>query len=398
MVQDRMEKLEIGLKNLESFILELVLLAYPLLLISGNIRVSPHYLIIVLGILVGIASFILLTGRLDSTALRLILTLLVAGPLYFIGMPLTVSILIYVYTIWRMNVNFGPERSTRWNFLFINIIVFACFFVFTRIYLLEPGATEINQVNVRLFLYTTIIFIVLRYSGIILLNRHISNYKLGATNKVFFMIMGVGLATYLVVYYSIETIRTAIIASFSFMFGSIFNKFAETLMPTIQQLELPESKNDEIHEEDFIYPILNEETNYSVYIAIVVIVLAVAVLILISRRQKKGQMSIHRKTYQFMSKGRKEKKHIANEENEYSLLQNDVRAAYKRFENDAISAKYPRSTGETVKEWFYRMSWGQDAQLFSTYDKARYGSSTITDSEVKQFINELKKIKEIYFV
>ena len=80
------------------------------------------------------------------------------------------------------------------------------------------------------------------------------------------------------------------------------------------------------------------------------------------------------------------------------MLQNDVRTAYKIFENDATTAKYSRYTGETVKEWFYRMSWGQDEQVFSTYDKARYGSLAITESEAIRFINELKKIKKNNFL
>lgn len=396
MGQGRIESVGIRLKNFESFILELILLAYPLLLISENIRVSPHYLIIALAILAGIGSILLLDGKLDTTITRLILSLLVAGPLYFIGLPLTVAIIIYVYTFWRMNVNFGPERSTRWNFLFINTIAFASFYLFTRIYLLKTVAIEVNKVNVIIFLLTTILYIVLRYIGIILLGRYSSDFKLGENNKVFAAIMGVGLATYFAVYFFMESVRTAIIDIFAYLFGGLFKSIASALLPTIEQVEIPENKIGEV-EEEVIYPIMNEETNISVYLLIAVVVLAVIMLVLIIRRRNVRDFSTNVKAYNFLSFGRRKKQPVTEKENDYSALTSAVRAAYQSFENDAITAKYPRYSGETVKEWFIRMNWAQDEKLFAIYDKARYGAMTVTEEERHLFVSELKKLIRITF-
>ena len=74
-----------------------------------------------------------------------------------------------------------------------------------------------------------------------------------------------------------------------------------------------------------------------------------------------------------------------------------MRAAYKDFEQAATTAKLQRYTGETVKEWFSRMQWGQHEILFGTYEKARYGSFSITDEESREFIKELEKIKSKFF-
>ena len=67
------------------------------------------------------------------------------------------------------------------------------------------------------------------------------------------------------------------------------------------------------------------------------------------------------------------------------------------FEKDAIAAKSPRFTGETVKEWFSRMGWVQNDALFDTYNKARYGSFSITEEEGRQFVSNLQEIKNKYF-
>ena len=49
-----------------------------------------------------------------------------------------------------------------------------------------------------------------------------------------------------------------------------------------------------------------------------------------------------------------------------------------------------------VKEWFSRMGWGKNENLFSTYDKARYGAMTLTEEEGRRFVEDLNKIREKY--
>ena len=73
-------------------------------------------------------------------------------------------------------------------------------------------------------------------------------------------------------------------------------------------------------------------------------------------------------------------------------------AAYKEFEEEAQFSQAPRLSGETVKEWFSRMDWGQNDVLFNTYDKVRYGSQTVSVEEGNHFIAELDKIRNKYFV
>ncbi len=44
------------------------------------------------------------------------------------------------------------------------------------------------------------------------------------------------------------------------------------------------------------------------------------------------------------------------------------------------------------------MGWGKNDDLFVTYDKARYGSMTLTEEEGKKFVDDLNKIKDKYFL
>ena len=233
MDQRQIDGISFRLKNVESFILELILLTYPLLLISENLLVSPHYLLFILSIGVGMASYLLFHITRYSIFLALILSLFLALPFYFIGIPLSMTVVIFMYTCWRMHANFGLQRNSRWNFLAINTIVFTIFYFITRNYLPKAHATELNQVNVLLFLITIILFIVLRYITILIVGRRLPEFEWLEASKVFAAIMGVGIATYLIVYYLLEPVRNAVLAILGFLFGGLFMFVSAAITPFI---------------------------------------------------------------------------------------------------------------------------------------------------------------------
>ena len=414
MDQRQIDDISFRLKNVESFILELILLTYPLLLISESLRLSPHYLLIVLAIAIGTACYLFFSINRYSIYMGLFFSFLLALPFYFIGMSIPILVFIFMYTCWRMHANFGLQRNSRWNFLAINTIVFTIFYFITRSYLQKAHATEINKVNVLLFLLTTILFIVLRYLTILILGRRLPKFEWLETSKVFAAILGVVIATYLLIYYLLEPVRTAVLSFMGFLFGGLFMFVSAAITPFIdyvidwldylrwkkfQEMEPPILNFDDDADEKLEILSSSADVNIGVYIVIGAVIIAAIVLLYMNLRQKRhGYDESDGPAYKVRLFGRNEKEKTDNEQvYDYSVASNAVRTAYQRFENDANKAKYPRFAGETVKEWFSRMDWSRNNDLFITYDKARYGSITLTEEEGKQFVNDLNKIRDKYF-
>ncbi len=374
---------------------------------------SPHYLLIVLSIVVGIASYLFFYMKRYSIFMGLIFSFLLAMPFYFIGTAIPVTVFIFMYACWRMHANFGLQRNSRWNFLAINTIVFTVFYFITRSYLLKAHATEINKVNVLLFLMTTILFIVMRYITTLILGRRLPEFDWKETSKVFAAIMGIGIAAYIVIFYLLEPVRNAALAVSGFLFGGIFMFVSAAITPFIDYVidwldylrwkeyqEMPTPILNFEDDADEKLTILSSSTELNIwgYVVGMTVIAAVIVLFMIYRKRQRVYAESESLSYKVRLFGRGDKKKPDIEQvYDYSIGSNAVRAAYQRFENDAHEAKYPRFAGETVKEWFSRMGWGKNEKLFSTYDKARYGSMTLSEEEGRRFADDLNEIREKYF-
>jgi hypothetical protein len=411
--QRQIDNISFRLKNVESFILELILLSYLLLLISENLLVSPHYLLIVLAICIGTACYLLFQIKRYSIFMGLLFSLLLTISFYFIGMPMPMLVFIFMYTCWRMHANFGLQRNSRWNFLAINTIVFTIFYFITRSYLQKAHATEINKVNVLLFLLTTVLFIVLRYITILILGRRLPKFEWLETSKVFAAILGVGITTYLLIFYLLEPVRTAVLAILGFIFGGLFMFVSAAITPFIdyiidwldylrwksyQEMEPPILNFEDDAEEKLEILTSSTELNIGVYIIIGAAIIAGIVLYLNFRQKQHEYNQSGGPAYKVRLFGRSDKKKSdVDQVYDYSIASNAVRTAYQSFENAAHEAKCPRFAGETVKEWFLRMGWGKNENLFVTYDKARYGAMTLSEEEGRRFVDELNEIREMYF-
>ena len=412
MEQERIERDGIRLKNFESFILEIVLLAYPLLLISEKVLVAPHYLIIIFAIVAGIGSSILFSRISYSVLIGLGISFLIAIPFYLLGMPLIIFVILFVYVFWRMHTNFGLDRLVRWNFLLINTVTLTIFYFITKSYLLKAHAAEVNKVNIIMFLMTTVLFIVLRYVVILLVGKRLPDFQFGEASKVFGALIGLGIATYLIIYFFIEYVRDAVITVFAFLFGGLFMMLAAAVTPFIdwaieyrdylkyrnyQEMKVPDfiledGRMDEIRTISGPF-----ESSIGVFISVSVLLIAIVILIVILRKRKLVSVSTEPSIFSVRSFGRKKKEVELEPAYDYSMATNAVRSAYQNFENEATAASYSRFSGETVKEWFRRMGWAQNENVFGTYDKARYGSNSITEEEGRQFVKELQNIKTDFF-
>ena len=255
--------------------------------------------------------------------------------------------------------------------MLVNTIVFTCFYFFTRSYLQPAHALEVSKVNIALFLITTALCIVIRFVVMWLAGRQFPEFSLKELSKVFVALIGAGIVTYLFVYFLTVYIRTAIIAVFTFLFSGLFYLFGKGITPAIDALvdlrdrikfagyldEEPEVAVGDFQMDEKHSFFGDGIVNLDLVISILIITAIVVVFIFIARKRKVSTSSMRGPSYILKSLGRKkdEEKLVYD----YSLATNAVRDAYKSFEQDALNAKFHRFTGETVKEWFSRMGWGQ---------------------------------------
>jgi hypothetical protein len=380
------------LKNAESFSVELLLLSYPLLLLSGDIAISPHYLLLVLSVIAGTGIYFLLNAFTYTVGIGLMVSLFVSMPLFIIGMPLAPTILVGAYTFWRIHTNFSSERHARWNFMAVNTIVFTVFYLITTIYLLQPEKTEFNQVHVVLFIATTVLYIILRYIVVMITGKWVPNFQFKEVHKMFGSVLGIGTVTFITVYYFIESFRSVIINVFIMLFGNLFKKTA-SLLP---EVELPNQAipEDEPLDEVLIeMPTSSDQINLGLFITIIAIAVAIILVIMILKKRKITIEIMKMPSYSFRPFGLNKRTVIKNQDLNLLSTTTVVRLAYQEIEKDADLAKSSRLASETVKEWFHRMGWEQDNQLIMTYDKVRYASLTISEEESRQFVETLNKIK-----
>jgi hypothetical protein len=217
----------------------------------------------------------------------------------------------------------------------------------------------------------------------------------------------------LLIYYLLEPVRTAVLAVLGFIFGGLFMFVSAAITPFIdyvidwldylrwknyQEMEPPILNFDDDADEKLEILSSSADVNIGVYIVIGAVIIAAIVLYMNFRQKRHGYDESDGPVYKVRLFGRGDKKKTDVEQvYDYSIASNAVRTAYQRFENDAHKAKYPRFAGETVKEWFSRMDWGKNGNLFATYDKARYGAMTLTEEEGRRFVDDLNEIREMYF-
>ena len=390
----KVEGNELVLKNTESFSTELFLLTYPLLLISGDILIPPHYLLIILAIISGIGLAFLFQRISYTIQLGILLSIFISIPLFFIGTSVAVVCIVTAFVFWRIHANFSSERHARWNFLSINTIVFTFAYLFTAIYLYQPAKSEFLHVHVQLFIFTAILSIVIRYIVIITTRRGTATIQFKEVNKMFSQLLGIATVGFLVVYYFMESAFSLMVGLVTFLFGDLFKKGA-SLLPDIHfQEQTNFKKSEELEEtEELQLPISSDSIDLGPFITILAVIIVIIFVIVLIMNRKISIGKPLKLNYSLKTFGIRKKQQVLNDESDHLVTANAVRLAYQDFEKGAHLAKSSRLAGETVKEWFMRMEWEQDNQLIMTYDKVRYGSLTITDEESRLFVESLNKIK-----
>lgn len=407
------ERLQTHLKNTEKVILELLLMCYPLLIIAEDAKIPAHYLTIGLAIVLPmIASYWFYTKTFSIGSVG-IFSAAFALIMYMNHLPVVLAVMIFVYTFWRIYENFSDRTKYHWNFLAVHLAVFTAFYFITRSFMLKPKAAEVLPTMMYLFLFFTLLYIVLRYSIILMMTRYQEGVGMVETNRIFLLITGASVATFLTVFFLIETVRTVVIGAFTFLFGGILMGILKIITPlydyivdyldylryrAYKEMEPPEITfvEFEMHEERSF--LTNASVNFGPIASLLFIIIMIVVFIWYVKSRGRQQNTEETKIAKVKSLGRK-KSELKKKKWLYSepTVSDQIRTAYQQFEKDAKTADYTRFSSETVKEWFERMKWQADGVVFEVYEKARYGSNAITDEERHHFLNILEKIKENNF-
>ncbi len=127
MDQGRTERNRIRLISSERTVLELFLLIYLFLFLTADSIVGSHYLWLILSMGIGIITYLLFSKIEYSLGIGILLAGLLAVPFYFNGIPLVVVFMLFVYSFWRLQVNFGETKANGWPYLVLNTIFFTFF-------------------------------------------------------------------------------------------------------------------------------------------------------------------------------------------------------------------------------------------------------------------------------
>lgn len=411
MEQGRFESDRNRLISSERMILELYLLVYLIVFIGGDTPLGLQFLWLLMATVAGVITYVVFSKVEYSTGIGLLIAAAVSAPLFFVKFQLFILFIVFIYAFWRIHANFSELKSNGWPFLVLNTIMFTVSYFLTIIYIYTK--VDILLVGeIIIFLVTIALYFVIRFTIIGLIGRRLHHFTVVDAGKVFGGLLITGAVTFVVVFYFIESVRSGIIAFVGLLFAGLFMGVVKGIIDPIWGwfIKRLNEKRAELLEEDPDYYFVdfslqdevtvfgaNSSAVYEMFTAIALII-ALIVVIMVMRKKKKNHSDSDQGSL-FRSGGRKkDMKKNSQLMYDYSDAADTVRKAFKEFEEVAQSSSAPRLRGETVKEWFSRMGWGQNEALFTTYDQVRYGSYRVTEGESNHFVEELEKIKNKFFL
>lgn len=391
----------------ERLVVELFLLAYLFAFLLANpISIMP-YIWLLIAIVGGIISYVLFTKRSYSFGLSLALAVCLMVLLWLIGTPMMILLVFFVFVLWRIQANFNGSRINGWPFFAANSAALVFFSFLSRVFYVFENPQLIMRQLLIIYLCTSFLFYFIRMLSITVNSRQLGNFKVREAGRIFGVIMGIGTSVFLVVLFALKPVRTLFIEISSFLFGGVFGIFGRALDPILEPQEIIKEDVEEVEGSwddwtplDDPYKIFGKTSSIFEYTTLAVaLVILIAIVIIIIIKKKNNRYAEKQEAYTFSFKGKKEKE--TKQQiflYDYSSARDEVRKSFERFEKEAQDYKFNRLHGETVKEWFSRMGWGQNEQILSIYNEVRYGSHVPTESEQNNFIDGLEQIKKRFFI
>ncbi|MBB4824112.1 multisubunit Na+/H+ antiporter MnhG subunit [Sporosarcina luteola] len=392
----------------ERLTVELFLLVYVFIFFLGETTTGTPYIWLLLSLLAGFLSYFIFQKNDFSIIAGIFISLVVTLPLLMCNAPGLNVFLFFVFTLWRIKSNLSGSKIIGWPFLFTNTFALVVFYYL--VWMMFPNAQKdvLLEQLAKLYLVTSFLYFFIRMITIWITSKRMGNFQAREAGKVFGFIIILGGVAYLAVYFGMNSVRTGIVAVFSFLFGGLFKAFGMMMAPVIDGIREWGQKNIDEYGEDSEYVDFKrlEESSligvsdsfFEIFMFSAAIIFLLVALVLIIR--KKRQITDKKKVfdYSLSSMGRKKSREKDSQlVYDYSAAKDEIRKTFESFESEAQTKDMSRLRGETVSEWFSRMGWGYNEPLFNIYNNVRYGSHPPTETEYRLFLSEIENIKEKYF-
>lgn len=387
----------------ERLIGEMFLLTYIFIFFLGESSTAIPYIWIFISIIGGIVSYFLFYSRAYSSSLGAGLALCVTVPLSLLGVPLLTVLLFFVYVFWRIQANFNGARINGWPIITVlNTVVFFTMYLLAKWIFATNRPDELLQQQLKIYLITTFLFYFIRMVTISINSRQVGNFKVRQVGKVFSLIMGIGVAVYFFVLITLKPAKLLFIKAMGLLFGGGLMFFFQAIDSILYFIgNLSEKKSEDVRTEILRFGFEEQKATSSIFenfsfsfLAVALVIIAI-VLMLIKKKQQYKDRQI---SYFFSFKGKSEpKKEQQKMLYDYSVARDKVRKSIEQFEKEAQTYKLNRYREETIQEWFLRMGWENNENIWLIYTAVRYGFHTPSERELNNLIVGPNNIRKSYF-
>jgi hypothetical protein len=365
---------------------------------SGSIPSIPA--ILTIAIVGNVLLFFVLKQKLVNNSIPLLIAILLSAAAYFTGFSIFAAILCCIFLYFRFGAfikdsSLWKDERTNLAILFYSssVIIFFIGWIFRYPYM---------NVLFALVIGFTVLYSIGRFLQQMGENNGFRD-TIGIASVLGLAVVGTYLTTFLVpvvkyVFYKIFT-GLAIIAT---MIGSPFFAMIEGIVLRVQSVESPDDPfaQVEVGEPDGTYD--NAVPASGIPSWFWVVILFVILLVVWYFVRKKSKM---------VDEEQDKPDFIQLEHNPLSGKQGSKTSFFREpapneymrkliYQLDQFAGKYHlgRYHHETIREWFHRVGFAENEQLFLAYEKVRYGDINLPKSEAVQFeafISEVKRgIKE----
>ncbi len=141
-------------------------------------------------------------------------------------------------------------------------------------------------------------------------------------------------------------------------------------------------------------------TDFPVEILLGIVIFASAIVLLLWLRKTKIERARPEKTQEIAIKRHETQQLIPVKSNSsivpHELNLHQIRELFRELEKEAHELNKGRASYETIREWMSRMQWNVADSFYHIYDRVRYGDKQLPEEQVRYFIDEIEKIKNIY--
>lgn len=393
-----------------NFILDAFLLSFVFVLLMDESMIPLHVIWLAASILLALVVGWISAVRGYRLPELIVLTVLIMGGTFFLGVPIWISLVFILTAVNRMHARFNDGHAamkTKSSFLKLLPLVF---FIAWTVQTFVPSEETLFWLFVLVcsgltfYIFFRFVTRFLQAEGQDIRLRTLALYPASIVlpamliSVMIFLFSETGS-------YAFAMIFKGLFAILWWPLSPLYDAFMNSLGGLVengeraQQTEQQEQQVKEQTQSEIMF--VNGESPEAPATAIIFITLSLATLALIlwlrrlkklKRETKEASAIVYETTP--LAPRRNEKKAEQLEERAERRQLHAVRKALQEFQHSAEKKGKGRLQQETVSEWFERMGLRVSAEFLEAYDKVRYGSQEIPATAVDRFQQEIALLKE----